>query len=49
MGRLWRFGVSSGDGATAGHPGTFEPLLAGDRQKQKRMAKARSPLQKGFV
>jgi hypothetical protein len=26
--------------------GTFEPLLAGDRQKKKRVAKARNPLQK---
>jgi hypothetical protein len=26
---------------------SFEPLLAGDRQKQKRVAKARNPLQKG--
>jgi hypothetical protein len=25
---------------------TFEPLLAGDRQKQKRVAKARNPLQR---
>jgi hypothetical protein len=29
------------------HSGTFEPLLAGDRQKQKRVAKARNALQKG--
>jgi hypothetical protein len=26
---------------------TFEPLLGGDRQKEKRMAKARNPLQTG--
>jgi hypothetical protein len=26
---------------------TFEPLLGGDRQKQKRVAKARDPLQSG--
>jgi hypothetical protein len=29
------------------HSGTFEPLLGGDRQKQKRVAKARNALQKG--
>jgi hypothetical protein len=27
--------------------GTFEPWLAGDRQKEKRVAKARNPLQRG--
>jgi hypothetical protein len=27
--------------------GTFEPLLGGDRQKEKRVAKARNPLQRG--
>jgi hypothetical protein len=27
--------------------GTFGPLLAGDRQTEKRMAKARNPLQRG--
>jgi hypothetical protein len=29
------------------HFGTFEPLLAGDRQKEKRVAKAHNPLQRG--
>src|SRR2546430_14206621 len=30
-----------------GHSGTSRPLLAGDRQKEKRVAKARNPLQRG--
>jgi hypothetical protein len=29
------------------HFGIFEPLLAGDTQKEKRVAKARNPLQRG--
>jgi hypothetical protein len=29
---------------TAGFTGTFEPLLAGDRQREKRVAKARNSL-----
>ena len=29
-----------------GRARTFEPLLAGDRQRQKRVAKARNPLQR---
>jgi hypothetical protein len=29
------------------HSGTFEPLLGGDRQKEKRVAKGHDPLQKG--
>jgi hypothetical protein len=44
---LWRLGVDTEDTAARRRPGTFEPLLVGDRQKQKRMAKARNPLQSG--
>jgi hypothetical protein len=44
---LWRWGVDIGDAAATRHSGTFEPLLGGDRQKEKRMAKARNPLQRG--
>jgi hypothetical protein len=29
--------------------GTFEPLLAGDRQRQNHVAKARNPLQRGAL
>jgi hypothetical protein len=29
-------------------PGTFEPLPAGDRQREKHVAKARNPLQRGL-
>jgi hypothetical protein len=43
---LWRSGVDAED-AAAVNCGTFEPWLAGDRQKEKRMAKARKPLQRG--
>ena len=32
-----------------GDSGTFEPLLGGDRQREKRVAKARNPLQSGSV
>jgi hypothetical protein len=46
LGRLWRSGVRDENAEDIGHPGTFEPLLAGDRQKEKRVAKARNPLQK---
>jgi hypothetical protein len=45
MPRLWRSGVDTGDAAIICHSGTFEPWLGGDRQTQKRMAKARHPLQ----
>jgi len=41
---LWRSGVS-GNSADTRH--YFEPWLGGDRQKQKRVAKARNPLQSG--
>jgi hypothetical protein len=44
---LWRSGVDSENAAAVSHRGIFEPWLAGDRQKQKRMAKARKPLQRG--
>jgi hypothetical protein len=43
---LWRSGVDTEDAAAIGRSGTFEPLLRGDRQKEKRMAKARNPLQR---
>jgi hypothetical protein len=32
-----------------GRSRSFEPLLAGDRQRQKRVAKARNPLQNGCI
>jgi hypothetical protein len=44
---LWRRGVQDEKAEQAGHFRTFEPLLGGDRQKQKRVAKARNPLQSG--
>jgi hypothetical protein len=44
---LWRSGVKQERVADIGRCRTFEPLLAGDRQKQKRVAKARNPLQRG--
>jgi hypothetical protein len=45
--RLWRSGVDTEETAAVGRSGTFEPLLAGDRQKQKHVAKAHDPLQSG--
>jgi hypothetical protein len=44
---LWRSGVETEDAAAIGRSGTFEPLLGGDRQNEKRMAKARNPLRRG--
>jgi hypothetical protein len=32
-----------------GHSGTIEPLPSGDRQTEKRVAKARNPLQRGSL
>jgi hypothetical protein len=46
MGRLSRSAIRSEE-VEDSHSGTFEPLLAGDRQKEKRVAKARNPLQRG--
>jgi len=43
---LWRSGVKQERADDIGRARTFEPLLAGDRQRQKRMAKARNPLQR---
>jgi hypothetical protein len=43
---LWRSGVDTEQIVTIGPSGTFEPWLAGNRQKQKRMAKAGDPLQR---
>jgi hypothetical protein len=40
-------GSSDENAEDSSHSGTFEPLLAGDRQKQKRVAKARNALQMG--
>ncbi len=31
------------------YSGTFEPLLGGDRQREKHVAKAHNPLQRGSV
>jgi hypothetical protein len=45
LGRLWCSDVRK-KAEDIGHCGTSEPLLAGDRQKKKRVAKARNPLQK---
>jgi hypothetical protein len=45
---LWRSGDSSEKAEDIGPPMSFEPLLAGDRQSQKRVAKARNPLQSGY-
>jgi hypothetical protein len=37
--------MSKPEGAKTSPPGgTFEPLLGGDRQKEKRVAKGRNPL-----
>jgi hypothetical protein len=33
--------------ASIGYSGIFEPLLAGDRQREKRVAEAHNPLQRG--
>jgi hypothetical protein len=44
---LWRSGVRDEGAEEIGLSRTFEPLLVGDRQKQKRVAKARNPLQRG--
>jgi hypothetical protein len=44
---LWRSGVRDEEAEDIGDSGTFEPLLAGDRQRQNRVAKARNPLQSG--
>jgi hypothetical protein len=49
MARLRRCGVQDEQTEDISQRGTFEPLLAGDRQKQKRVAKALNPLQKGPV
>jgi hypothetical protein len=46
---LWRSGVKQERAEDIGRRRTFEPLLAGDRQRQKRMAKARNPLQRSAV
>jgi hypothetical protein len=40
-------GVQREEAETIGYSGTFEPLLAGDRQREKRVAKAHNPLQRG--
>jgi hypothetical protein len=42
---LWRCGVRDKKGEGIGRFRTLEPLLVGDRQRQKRVAKARNPLQ----
>jgi hypothetical protein len=47
MSRLWRTGVPDQKSEDIGCPGTFEPLLGGDRQTEKRAAKAHIPLQRG--
>jgi hypothetical protein len=39
---LWRSGVDNEEAAAIGSYGTFEPLLAGNRQIEKRVAKAQS-------
>jgi len=44
---LWGSGVRDDEAEDISRSGTFEPLLAGDRQKEKRVAKARNPLQRG--
>jgi hypothetical protein len=46
---LWRSGVKEERAEDIGRSRTFEPLLAGDRQRQKRVAKARNPLQRSAV
>jgi hypothetical protein len=43
---LWRSGVKDERTEDIGRARTFEPLLAGDRQRQKHVAKARNPLQR---
>jgi hypothetical protein len=40
------YGAAVSPDESASHFRTFEPWLAGDRQKEKRMAKARNPLQR---
>jgi hypothetical protein len=45
---LWRSGVRRDEVEEHSHSIAFEPLLAGDRQKEKRVPKARNPLQRGF-
>jgi hypothetical protein len=42
-----RSGMCNQEVNDIGHSGTSRPLLAGDRQKEKRVAKARNPLQRG--
>jgi hypothetical protein len=46
---LWRSGVKEERAEDIGRSRTFEPLLGGDRQRQKRVAKARNPLQRSAV
>jgi hypothetical protein len=46
LGRLWRSGVGEEGVKDIAIREHFEPLLAGDRQKKKRVAKARNPLQR---
>jgi hypothetical protein len=47
--RLWRDSVrNEKTEEDASHFRTFEPLLGGDRQSEKRVAKAHDPLQRGF-
>jgi hypothetical protein len=43
---LWQRGVPDESVEGFSHSGTFEPWLGGDRQKEKRVAKARNPLQR---
>jgi hypothetical protein len=45
--RLRRCRICNEEAEDTSHSGTFEPLLAGDRQRKKRVAKARNPLQRG--
>jgi hypothetical protein len=45
MGRLWRAGVRDEEATDPGSSRTFEPLLAGDRPKEKRAGKTHNPLQ----
>jgi hypothetical protein len=47
MGELSRSGIRNQEVKDISHSGTSRPLLAGDRQKEKRVAKARNPLQRG--
>jgi hypothetical protein len=46
MTELWRSNVPNEEAEVARHSSAFEPWLAGDTRKKKRVAKARNSLQR---